>query len=222
MRFANGFHNIAAAVVALAAAGSAQAVVVYSGIVNIAVPNNIDGLYVNVVTGSTYAGSGFPATSGPGANYDFNLFAATTWSAFSPGSLGQALPTPVPATSKGYVAATTTTGVLNLASGTVIGGASIFNTGTPTAAAIATGSAAYFGFRFRNENAVADPADDTVHFGWARVTLTNGVPGTLIDYAFESTPLTSITVGVVPEPGSVLLMGAGLAGMLALVRRRRS
>jgi hypothetical protein len=212
----------AAAVCALVAAPAAQAVVVYSGPLNLSIPNTTVGLYYNLVTGTGYGGPNtFPGVTGPGSNYDFNLYVAgTAWTAFSPGTSGQSAPT-VPSTSRGYVAATTTGGVSALALGTPIDGSSIFNTGTPSAAALATGSPVFFGFRFRNENNVADPSDDTVHFGWARVILTAGTPGTLVDYAFESTPLTGLQAGVVPEPGTWALMALGMLGVAGWARRQR-
>ncbi len=213
---------VAAGVAGLFSAGAAQAVIVYSGTVNIAIPNTTAGLYVNVLDGTTYTGpSTFPSLPGPGANYDFNLFGSTSWTFFSPTSSGQSAPA-VPTTSRGYVAGTTTGAALNLVEGTLIGGSSVFNTGSPSAAALTTGGPAIFGFRFRNEGAdLTTAADDTVHYGWARVQLTAGVPGTLIDYAFESTPLTAIPAGVavVPEPATWLMMGLGAAALVA--RRQR-
>ena len=219
------FRTFAAASVAIGATlvtTGAQAVIVYSGVINLAIPNNSTGLYVNVLDGSTYSGPAtFPTLGGPGANFDFNLFGTTAWTLFAPGTTGQSAPT-VPAASKGYVSVTATGAASNLAFGTLIDGSSVFNTVTPSGSALATGSPALFGFRFRNEGPdLASAADDTVHFGWARVILTNNVPGTLVDYAFESMPLTGIQAGVVPEPSTYALFGAGLAGLLAWSRRRR-
>lgn len=210
----------ALAAAAMAATVPAQAIVVYSGTVNLAIPNTTAGLYVNVIDGSTYSGPNtFPSLPGPGANFDFNIFGSTSWTLFSPTSSGQSAPT-VPTTSRGYVSATTTGAASALATGTLISSASVFNTGSPAASALTTGAPVLFGFRFRNENNLADATDDTVHFGWARVILTAGVPGTLVDYAFETAPLTGIQAGVVPEPASIALMMGGLAGMLAWRRRQ--
>lgn len=215
--------TLAAAAATLTLTTAAQAVVVYSGPVNLAVPNTTAGLYLNVLNGTSFTGPGtFPTAPGPGANFDFNIFGSAAWTLFSPTTSGQS--NAVPTTSRGYVSASTAGAALNLAAGTLIDGSSVFNTGSPGAAALSTGAPALFGFRFRNEGSdLASTADDTVHFGWARVILTPGTPGTLVDYAFESTPLTGIAAGVttvVPEPAAWLLMGLGVAGLL--VRKRYS
>lgn len=210
------------ALAAACACGTAQAVIIYSGPLNLAIPANGTGLYVNVIDGSTFTGPGvFPVLGGPGSNFDFNIFGTAAFSFFAPGTSGQSAPTPVPAGSKGYVSDGASGPVSNLAFGTLIDGSSIFNTGTASGSAMSTGTEALFGFRFRNEGPdLSTAADDTVHFGWARVILTAGLPGTLVDYAFESTPMLGIQAGVIPEPATYALFGAGLAGLLAWSRRR--
>lgn len=218
MRSVSSRVRSAAGVLALGgllAAGSAQADVVYSGPLNLAIPNTTAGLYVNVLDGTTFSGPGtFPVLGGPGANFDFNIFGSTAWTFFSPTGSGQSAPT-VPVTSRGYVSASATGAAVGLSLGTLIDGSSVFNTGSPSAAGVSTGAPVTIGFRFRNEGIdLSTAADDTVHFGWFRVSLTAGVPGTLLDYAYESTALTGIQAGVVPEPGTWLLMGLGVAGLL--------
>jgi hypothetical protein len=64
------------------------------------------------------------------------------------------------------------------------------------------------------------------YYGWADVTLNNldGTgPGvfTLHGYAFDLTAGEQITAGQVPEPGTVALLVAGAAGMVALKKRRK-
>lgn len=103
--------------------------------------------------------------------------------------------------------------------GTLTDGASVFNTGTAAGSGVSTGASAIIGFRFRNEGPdLTSAADDTVHFGWARMVLTGGAPGTLVDYAFESAPNVGIQAGVMPEAAAWMLMAAGVAGLVA--RRR--
>jgi hypothetical protein len=214
----------AVALCACVAAPAAHAVVVYSGPLNVQIPNDTIGLYFNLVTGTGYTGPNtFPGTTGPGSNYDFNLYQfGNAWTAFSPGTSGQSAPT-VPLTSRGYVAATSTGGVLALALGTTIDGSSTFNTGSPDASTLATGAPVYFGLRFRNEGDTTTAADDTVHYGWVQVSLPVGAgsPGTLLGYAFESTPLTAVQAGVVPEPATWALMGLGALGVAGWARRQR-
>lgn len=221
IRVAHSTLSALATLAALAAAPAAQAVIIHSGPVNLAIPNTTAGLYVNVVNGTSYSGPDtFPALPGPGANYDFNVFGSSTWSLFSSATAGQSAPA-LPGTSRGYVAATAAGAASSLSFGALISNGSVFNTGTPSGSVLTTGAPAIFGFRFRNEGSdLSSAADDTVHFGWARVILTAGVPGTLVDYAFESTPLLGIQAGVVPEPGSWALMAGGLLGVACWLRRR--
>jgi hypothetical protein len=212
---------VAAGALVAALAPAAQAQVVYSGILNTLIPANGTGLFVNVVTGTTYTGPGvFPTCPGPGCGYDFNLFGSVAWDFFNPGTSGQQAPTPVPVTEKGLVAATATSAASSLLVGTVIGTSSTFNTAAIVSASnLLGGTDRYFGFRFRNE-----AGGNSVHFGWARVRLVNGTAGTLVDYAFNATANASITVGpavVVPEPSTYALVATGLVALVA-VRRRRS
>ena len=101
MRTATKWSRTAAAAAALGsllAAGSAQAVIVYSGLVNLAIPNTAAGLYVNVLDGTSFSGPGtFPTLPGPGSNFDFNVFGTSTWTFFAPGTSGQSAPTVQPA-----------------------------------------------------------------------------------------------------------------------------
>lgn len=227
MRLSSSIVASLVAVCGVMVGPTAQAAVIYSGTVNLVIPNTTAGLYVNVLDGTTYSGPGtFPALGGPGANYDLNLFGTSAWTAFSPQTSGQSAPT-VPTTSRGYVASSAIGGLVALAPGTLIDNSSIFNTGAPSAAAVSTGAPAIIGFRFRNEGSdLSTAADDTVHLGWARVILTAGQPGTLVDYGYESDALTGILAGAtgsasVPEPGLLMTMMTGMAGIVGMARRRR-
>ncbi|MCU0625553.1 MAG: PEP-CTERM sorting domain-containing protein [Gemmatimonadaceae bacterium] len=219
-RFLSSVARVAAAVALVATTTQAQ--VVYSGTLNRAIPNNGTGLFVNVVTGTFFDGPGvFPTCPGPGCGYDFNLFGSSSWSFFNPGTSGQPAPTPVPLDAKGIVASSTGGPATALLAGTLIGSSSVFNTNAiVNPGDIVAGADRIFGFRFRNE-----AGGNSVHFGWARVRLTNGQPGVLVDYAFNATALASIAAGdvgtnVVPEPATIVLTAAGL-GMLGVARLRR-
>lgn len=204
-------HIVAAAAVAAGVAASANAAIVYSGVVNFSCAIDIDGTYINVETAQL--------TNGPGAGvpgWDVNPYRSGTGSGmnfFSP-------------TGGGMVSAVAGTGpAINLASGTLIGSTSNFSSSTAT---IAFGSAAgqwqygtnnIVGFRFVS-------SAGTTHYGWMRFLMGaqpasgNLVTRTVVDFAYESVAGASIAAGDngIPAPGALALLGvAGLAG----ARRRR-
>jgi len=200
-------HFVAAAATAVVA-GGAQGAIIYSGVVNIAIPLNFDGVYLNVVTGAT-------GTSGAGTpGWDINPYGATALTWFTPGT---------PAASHGLVRGqgSSTTFVDNLAglSNYVIDGSASQNYGTGTNET--TGATAFVfnssnnivGFRFFNE------ATGAVNYGWMRLSLgaSFGSTRSIVDYAYEDTG-AGIVAGAIPGPGAIALLGlAGLAG-----RRRRA
>jgi MYXO-CTERM domain-containing protein len=204
-RLAKHFGAAAAAAVVV---GSANAAIVYSGVINFACAIDIDGTYINVETAQL--------SNGPGAGvpgWDVNPYRSSTGSGmnfFSP-------------TGGGMVSAAAGVGsAINLASGALIGSTSNFSSSTAT---IAFGSAAgqwqygadnLVGFRFVS-------SAGTTHYGWMRFLMGaqpasgNLVTRTVVDFAYESVAGASIGAGVVPAPGAIALLGlAGLAG-----RRRR-
>jgi MYXO-CTERM domain-containing protein len=204
-RLAKHFGAAAAAAVVV---GSANAAIVYSGVVNFACAIDIDGTYINVETAQL--------TNGPGAGvpgWDVNPYRSSSGSGmnfFSP-------------TGGGMVSAAAGVGsAINLAADTLIGSTSNFSSSTAT---IAFGAAAgqwqygtnnLVGFRFVS-------AAGTTHYGWMRFLMGaqpatgNLVTRTVVDFAYESDAGASIGAGAVPAPGAIALLGlAGLAG-----RRRR-
>ena len=184
-----------------AAAPSAMAVVIqYSG-PPIAIPNNIDGLYLNVVTGSTAVG---------GAGWDFNAYNNNAGMTFFSRSAD---------TASAYVGAANAATALPL--GAVIGPASSFTTNNPLGGGVSglafqTTGDRIVGFRFTAEST------NTVHYGYAllRSGPDLGFPAQLLTYAFESTPNTAITA--VPEPGTYAMLLAGLGVVGTMVARRKA
>ena len=205
-RLAKHFGAAAAAAVVV---GSANAAVVYSGVINFVCAVDIDGCYINVQTNTLSNG---PGSGVPG--WDVNPYSSGGGMNFFNSTGGGQMRFPgVTAGPAG-----------NQALGTTIGSTGSFNTSTTGVVfGAAAGNWQYsaqniIGFRF-----VA--AAGTTHYGWMRFAM--GAAGssgtsmtrTVVDYGWESVAGTSIAAGagIIPAPGAIALLGlAGLVG-----RRRR-
>ena len=175
----------------LAIAGPAAAAIVHSGVVNVPIPLNFDGVYLNVVTGAT------GSSGGSVAGWDINPYNTSGLSWFVPS---------VPAGSHGLVrgAGTSTSQVDNL------GGAGFYLTYSIDGAAtqsFGTGSnqtvgataftfnstANIVGFRFLNE------ATGQVNYGWMRLSLSAGfnTDRSIVEWAYENTG-APIVAGALP------------------------
>lgn len=197
----------------LAAAGSVaatqatEAAIVWSGVVNINIPNTTSGVYLNLVANTT-------GTSSTLAGWDVNPWGTGVLNMFSSTSSGQTVAT-------NYVSlAGQTTAYANLAVGAPVNNAQPFSTNVGTQT-LATGSTLNLnssnncvGFRFQNES------DGQIHYGTMRITI-GGTLATrsISDYAWESTAGAGLTA-CAPEPTSIALLALGALGLTA--RRRRS
>lgn len=222
----------------LATAGQAGAAVFYSGVQNILIPTNFDGVYLDIVPASTDPGTGASGAADPsGDSFTVVYSEPTEWDVnFFFGGMGIAHgPDFNPYRSN---ASDSLSPVHNLGVNTVIDGStasgpvSLPSAGSNplTAAAFggsgdASGNAAtnHVGinnFQFINgtEGYVAFVLDDegTTYNGWMRVTLNdNGNAGTIHDWAYDTNP---IEIGAIPESSYSVLLVAG--GFLAFRRRR--
>jgi hypothetical protein len=185
--------------------GVAQAAVVVSN-VTISVPNNIDGVYINVVTGAT--GLGLPG-------YDINPYNNGAGLTFFSAANG------------GVVANGTTSGTaaaLDLAAGTVIGAGNTYVTGQAVGSAFQIAGNHVVGFSFLNE------VTGVRNYGYARITTATGTgtslgfPATITQLVYENTG-ASLTVaavgGAVPEPATwgMMILGFGMIGAAARSRK---
>lgn len=206
-------HFVACAAAAGAAAvgitQNVDAAVVYSGAVNLNVPSTTSGIYLNVVTGVFNT---VPA-SAPG--WDLNPWSSSALNIWTNNAAN-------PASSDGviinYTGGNSATLTDNLPNGAVVDGSWTFgrtssSETTGATALLVNSSNNVVGFKFYNEGTAA------VHFGWVRFSTgatLGGQPRTLVEYAYESTPNTPITV---PTPGSLALLALGGVGLAA--RRRK-
>ena len=198
-RLEKHFAVCAAAVATVACVGTANAALVTWN-ANLVIPNNIDGMYINVEMQNAQSAAGLAA------GWDLNPYGTSTtamsWFA-APAPSGCVM---------GLGQGGTTSAVASLSGGTVVSSASTFGN---TASSVTAGgwklnSTNYFGFRFLG-------ADNLGHYGWGQFTIgaTMGVR-TLNFVTFETTAGASVTVA--PAPGALALLGlAGLA-----TRRRRA
>lgn len=210
MRNLNRLESYALAATAVSASlvMSANAAVVTSGPVNIVIPANLDGVYLNVRTGQT-------GTNGASvAGWDINPYSATTLT----------FNTPAAADTGGVVrlgtATTGNTNVANLFGGVLVGnlpgmwfstGVASASTTAPTGRPFVLNSTHNFvGFRFLNE------ATNSIHYGYLRLSIGAALTTrSIIEYGYEDVAGASI---LVPAPGAIALLG--VAGMAANRRRR--
>ena len=193
-------YAAAGVAVAAAAAPGAKAAVVYSGPVSISVPQTLDGVYLDLVTGATSTS----ASTLPG--YDINPYGSADLSFYEGGS-GDGI---VGTTSGGATAETPFLSTVSLNSGflfNVVSGTAFDKIGTEFA-----------GIEFTNDTTGA------TNYGWVEFTTTSttGFPATIVGYAYDNTG-GSIVVGQttsVPEPGTTAAMGLGALSLGAVGLRR--
>ena len=170
-----------------------------------------NGTFVNVETQQQYTDTDNGPIGTPFSNWDLS-FSGNSGSRLVILSLDPAAGIVSPSTS----------GAGKLASGTTVGSAlaspfSYVNNGVlftqaANANAWSAGNIGYFGFKFK-------AASGAIRYGWGELDLNTGSSkeGVITQLVYDDTG-AAVTVGVVPAPGALALLGAaGLVGM----RRRR-
>ena len=181
---------------------SAQSTIVYSGIKNLVIPTNFDGIYLDLDTGTV----GGPELTGLDINPFFGGLGIANTANFQAVRSGTNILDPY----------------LNLALGTSVNSSLNYATGEGGTDRNHIGVASnqfhvstvgYIGFRL-TKNSGGAPV-----YGWMRVSLTANTSGALIkDWAYENNG-GAILVGAIPEPSAGLI--TALSGVLLLTRRKR-
>jgi PEP-CTERM motif len=201
------YATLAGVALAAPAIPNADATIIYSGPVNIAIPSTTAGIYFNCVTGV------FNTNPGLVPGWDVNLFGSTLLSTFNP------------AAPAGGVYVGDASGYFNLAPGTVIGPGptTTYTSGniSPSTPLNFNSSNNIVGFRFQDES-----NGNQTEYGWMRISLSGtegSQPRAIVEYACENTG-QPILAGQVPEPSTMALLGVMAGGALGVRvwRRRRN
>lgn len=174
-------------------------------------------LYFDMETGEV------TTSSNPGDSYDFKL---TAWTQGTPEDSDDLVSlAPIDQSEMEGGVLYDFTEAKSFAYGTTIGaGSGDFWTGgayiaqylPPLYSRFPAGDTAYAGVAFEIAG--------QVHYGWVAYLRDNGptlVTGTLTGFGYNSTPGANATAGAVPEPGTLGLLAAAGAALLAGRRRRR-
>jgi hypothetical protein len=181
------------------AAGKASAALIYSGVMDIIIATTFDGVYIDI--------DGMTSGTTPEAGWDFNPFFGGSVFAYNDTFQVVSLGTD------------NTSAAEQLGIGTVVDGTLVFNTspggssthigGDPNQ--FAPNVEGYIGFSFTTNDASGP------YYGWMRLVVTANEPGAIIkDWVYDDSG-APVTIGVIPEPSSLLLLA--LAPLL--IRRRR-
>jgi len=177
----------------------ADAEIIDSGVVNVDIPDDFSGVYLNLVDGASGAAppAGWDVNPYSAAVGTFNLwsFDTTTWLDDGAGVFVHALGTTVDAA-----------GLYGRPGG-----------GTDVGLQVTLNAANYFGVQFNNEDT------GTVNYGWMEITFgATASERAFTRWAYQDDG-TGIDVGqlsAIPEPASASLLALGAIGLM--VRRRRT
>lgn len=196
--------GVIAVVLSFALSPAASSAVVYSGLRNVVIPTNFDGVYLDLETGTT--------SSVPMAGWDINPFFGGVGiagsAAFQPARVGTG----------------NMDSVRRFEEGDLIDEMLFYSTGENGSSdhlnalwGFQEGVSGYLGFRFMTNEA------NGPYYGWMRLTVTANTVGAVIHEWFWDEEGTAVRAGwleAIPEPSRAMLLMMGLwAG--AFARRRR-
>ncbi len=182
----NRHLSITASAIAASTAATTHAVVTYSGPVNLVVPANFDGTYLNVETGQWVNGPGAGVPGWDVNPYGTSLTAVSLYGAAGTGHMRNP-------------AAGTSTARTRLDADTPIGSTSFFYGASSATIGTSVGqwsanAEGIFGFKFL-------ASDGLTHYGWLRLAIgANAATRTIVDYAWESEAGIQILAGDIGGP----------------------
>lgn len=197
----------------LGAPAATRGSILYSGVQNISIPQDLGGVYLNILlpfSGSSTNGGTEPAswTSAPWINPIFGGVSIGSSALLRPEVTGGSQ-------------------VLRLAMGTVIDSSATYAAGESGSTThvgaggnqFQIGASAFLGFVMKTTTG------SPLYYGWLRLIIDNSGAGTIQDWAYDNTAGTSIQAGntgtgFVPEPSRTTL--TLLAATALLLRRRRA
>ena len=202
--------------IALVAAASASAGVVFVDLANIAIPADATGIFINILDGT----SSFDFPGDFESQPWLNLYDGGAGMANSPALRPWASATPFVFGSDHFV--NVDPGVTVNSSGLFVSGETVSEShlytdpGAIPAGIFGSDEPGYLAFQYDL------PEGAGIAYGWLRVTLTDSGTGVSFDLARTNTPDEAITVGAIPEPAAYGVL-AGSFGLLTtvVVRRRR-
>lgn len=212
---------------ALLSALPASAGIIYFDVNNLVIPNDFDGVYVNIVTGATSNDVDLVTfNSGPWINlYQGGTAIAASemlhpWnnqsSGYNGSTAGNFFVNVKPGSSIG------TTGVVDPIDGALTGSfttgesASEFHIGSSTYQFV-SGETGYLAFAYEHSSIGSGTA-----YGWFSFTPTVGGSGVGLAFARSDTPGESLLAAAVPEPSTYSVLVGGMVLGLAVLKRRRS
>lgn len=183
-----------------------RAAIIYSGLLDLAIPLDFSGIFLDVDAGLSDVAS----FSGWDVNAFFGGSGLGNSPSFQPVRNGTGQLDPIIRLDLGAPV----DGSLSFASG--FGGSGNPNSHFGLALyQFAVGIEGYIGFKF-STNAGVGP-----YYGWMRAILTNNTAGGVVrDWAYDSSGVP-IVVGAVPESGTATLLAAGML-VVSFARRRRA
>lgn len=203
------YATIAGAALAAPAIPNADALIVYSGVVNINIPSTTSGIYLNLFNGV------FSTTPGSAPGWDINPWGGTSFNAWANNSAEA-----TDGVIGNFTGGSSATLVDNIPLLGLIDGSSTYvrsngiETTGVTAFSVGT-SNNIVGIRFVN--------GANTYFGWVRFSLaatTGGQPRAVVDYAYEDSG-GAILAGAVPEPSTFALLGVMAAGAIGVRQWRK-